>query len=103
MRTVNDCRGMRAVMGLPDGMEWLLILVVVVLVFGSGKLSEVGGALGKSIREFREEKDKPTMKDTRGTTELSVADSQEENSPRQAEQVESGAYTKRDNGSLGPE
>jgi sec-independent protein translocase protein TatA len=33
--------------------EGLIILAVVVLIFGVGKLSEVGGALGKSIREFR--------------------------------------------------
>jgi sec-independent protein translocase protein TatA len=34
-------------------MELLLILAVVVIIFGVGKLPEVGGALGKSIREFR--------------------------------------------------
>jgi sec-independent protein translocase protein TatA len=33
--------------------EGLIILAVVVLIFGVGKLSDVGGALGKSIREFR--------------------------------------------------
>lgn len=33
--------------------ELLLILAIVVLVFGVGKMSDVGGALGKSIREFR--------------------------------------------------
>ena len=33
--------------------ELLLILGIVVLVFGAGKLAEVGGAVGKSIREFR--------------------------------------------------
>ena len=30
-----------------------LILVIVVLIFGAGRLPEVGGAVGKSIREFR--------------------------------------------------
>ncbi len=30
-----------------------LIVVVVLIVFGAGKLPEVGGAIGKSIREFR--------------------------------------------------
>ena len=33
--------------------EGLIILAIVVLIFGVGKLSDVGGALGKSIREFR--------------------------------------------------
>ena len=36
-----------------------LIVVAVVLIFGVGKLGQIGGALGKSIREFRREKDKP--------------------------------------------
>lgn len=40
-----------------SGWEIALIVAAVVLVFGVGKLSQVGGALGKSIREFRKEKD----------------------------------------------
>ena len=42
-------------LGIPMGPEIIVILVVVVLIFGVGKLSDVGGALGKSIREFRKE------------------------------------------------
>jgi len=34
-------------------MEIGLILVIVLVVFGVGRLPQVGGALGKSIREFR--------------------------------------------------
>ncbi len=37
-------------LGLP---ELLVILVVVILLFGTAKLGDVGGALGKSVREFR--------------------------------------------------
>ncbi len=33
--------------------ELLLILGIVVIVFGVGKLPEIGGALGKGIKEFR--------------------------------------------------
>ena len=33
--------------------ELFLILVLALILFGAGKLSDVGGALGKSIREFR--------------------------------------------------
>jgi sec-independent protein translocase protein TatA len=33
--------------------EMLLILAVVVIIFGVGRLPEVGGAVGKGIREFR--------------------------------------------------
>ncbi len=31
-----------------------LILVIVLIIFGVGKLPQVGGALGKGIREFRQ-------------------------------------------------
>lgn len=34
-------------------MEIGLILVVILVIFGAGKLPQVGSALGKSIREFR--------------------------------------------------
>ncbi|MHB8577802.1 MAG: twin-arginine translocase TatA/TatE family subunit [Dehalococcoidia bacterium] len=32
-----------------------LLIVVIVLLFGASKLGDVGGALGKSIREFKKE------------------------------------------------
>jgi sec-independent protein translocase protein TatA len=35
------------------GPELILILVIVMIVFGVGRLPEVGGALGKAIRQFR--------------------------------------------------
>lgn len=34
--------------------ELLIVLVIVIIVFGVGRLPEVGGALGKAIREFRQ-------------------------------------------------
>jgi len=34
--------------------ELLIILVLVLVVFGAGKLPQVGGALGKSLRNFKE-------------------------------------------------
>ena len=39
--------------------ELLLILAVVVIIFGVGRLPEVGGAIGKSIREFRRSAQEP--------------------------------------------
>ena len=47
------------------GWEWIIILVIVIIIFGVGKLPEIGGALGKSIREFRESSGKPED-DTKG-------------------------------------
>ena len=33
--------------------ELLIILIIVIAIFGAGKLAGLGGALGSSIREFR--------------------------------------------------
>lgn len=33
--------------------EWVIILTIVIILFGVGKLPQIGGALGQSIREFR--------------------------------------------------
>lgn len=33
--------------------ELIVILVIIIIVFGVGKLPQVGGALGKGIKEFR--------------------------------------------------
>lgn len=40
-------------MRLPGGMEWIIILVIVLLIFGVGRLGKIGGELGRGIREFR--------------------------------------------------
>ncbi|MDO3378000.1 twin-arginine translocase TatA/TatE family subunit [Geoalkalibacter halelectricus] len=34
--------------------ELLIILVLVLVIFGAGKLPQVGGALGKGLRNFKE-------------------------------------------------
>jgi sec-independent protein translocase protein TatA len=41
------------VMRLPGGWEWIIILIIVILLFGPGRLSRIAGEIGKSIREFR--------------------------------------------------
>lgn len=33
--------------------HWLIVLLVVVLIFGTGKLSRIGNDLGSAIRGFR--------------------------------------------------
>ena len=40
--------------GMP---ELIIILVIVLVVFGAGRLPEIGGALGKSIRNFKRSSD----------------------------------------------
>ena len=42
-------------MPVPGPLELVLILVIVAMLFGVGKLPEVFGSVGKGIREFRKE------------------------------------------------
>ena len=37
--------------------ELVIVLVIVIIIFGAGRLPEIGGALGKSIKEFRTNSD----------------------------------------------
>jgi len=41
-------------MGLPRGAEWIIILVIVVLLFGPGRIGKLSGETGKSIKAFRD-------------------------------------------------
>ena len=43
---------------MPSLTQWIIILVVVALVFGTGKLKNIGKDLGSAIKDF-----KSTMKD----------------------------------------
>ena len=40
-------------MPIPGPMELVLLLVIVLIIFGPGKLPDIGNAVGKGIREFR--------------------------------------------------
>lgn len=76
-------------LGVP---ELAIILVIVVIIFGVGKLPQIGGAIGQSIREFRdasrgsedetEEETKPAKKSstrsTRAKKEEDVVEEEEE-------------------------
>ncbi len=41
-------------MGWIRGWEWIIVLVIVLLLFGVGRLGQLGAELGKGIRNFRE-------------------------------------------------
>ena len=40
-------------MPIPGPWELILLLVIVLIIFGPGKLPDIGNAVGKGIREFR--------------------------------------------------
>ncbi len=43
----------------------LILLVIILIIFGPSKLGDVGGALGKAIRDFKKAMNEP---DAPGTT-----------------------------------
>jgi len=42
-----------AMLGLPGGGEWLILLLLVVLLFGAKKIPELARGLGEGIRNFK--------------------------------------------------
>jgi sec-independent protein translocase protein TatA len=40
-------------MQLPGGWEWIIVLIIVILLFGPGRLSKIAGEIGRGIKEFR--------------------------------------------------
>lgn len=38
---------------MAGGWEWLIIGVIVILIFGVGRIGRIGGELGQGIKEFR--------------------------------------------------
>jgi sec-independent protein translocase protein TatA len=57
-------------MRLPGGWELIIILVIVIVIFGVGKVADVGPALGKAISGFKravkdddDEKEKAVVKE----------------------------------------
>ena len=58
-------------MGLPNGSEWLILVLVLVLLFGAKKLPEAARGLGRSLRIFKSEvttKDEPADETESGST-----------------------------------
>ena len=41
-------------LGLPRGAEWIIILIIIVLLFGPGRIGKVAGEIGRSIKSFRD-------------------------------------------------
>ncbi|MBV6452777.1 MAG: twin-arginine translocase TatA/TatE family subunit [Anaerolineae bacterium] len=60
-------------LGLPRGSEWIIILLIVILLFGPGRIGKIAGELGKGIRSFRdglsEGKQDENSTDSSGNTE----------------------------------
>ncbi len=64
--------------------ELIIILVIVLIMFGAGKLPEIGEGLGKGIRNFRRATKTPDEIDVTPGQENSGEDDQEEVPPKQS-------------------
>jgi sec-independent protein translocase protein TatA len=61
-------------LGLPRGAEWIVILIIILLLFGPGRIGKLAGELGKGIKSFRDglanpEEKKEEEKDENGNIE----------------------------------
>jgi sec-independent protein translocase protein TatA len=55
--TTNDgvTKMIDPMIGMPQGLEWLVILAIVVLVFGAAKLPDLARSSGQALRIFKTE------------------------------------------------
>jgi len=59
--------------------ELMIILVIIMIIFGAGKLPEIGSAFGNSIRNFKKsmkdaEQENEELPEGSGTAETSIAE-----------------------------
>ena len=73
---------------MPGVPELLVILVIVLLVFGAGKLPQIGDALGRSIKNFR--------RASSGDNELEVSRRDEVTAGKQRDELERGSVEEAD-------
>jgi sec-independent protein translocase protein TatA len=64
-------------LGMPEGWEWLIILVIVVFVFGAAKLPDLARGSGQALRIFKSEarglkEDEEKAKALNGTDEAAA-------------------------------
>lgn len=76
-------------MSMPGGMEWLLIALVVLLLFGGKKIPELAKGLGSGIKNFKKavKEDDDEVADTKKVDEIekkSEVKTTEKNETKQA-------------------
>jgi len=64
--------------------ELIIILVIVLIMFGAGKLPEIGDGIGRGIRNFRKAVKAPDEIDVTPRDEKEARGDQEEARPKQS-------------------
>lgn len=57
--------------------ELMIILVIIMIIFGAGKLPEIGNAFGKSIKNFKQSMKEADQESADDTTEVASANNAE--------------------------
>ena len=76
-------------MGMPGGMEWILIALVVLLLFGGKKIPELAKGLGSGIKNF-----KKAVKEDDEPTEVAKTDKADEIETKKTEEASKPEETK---------
>ena len=67
--------------GLLKPMHLLVLLVIVLIIFGPGKLPELGSSIGKAIRGFKKALNEP-LDENKGVTHIEGKDDQKTSTPQ---------------------
>ena len=70
-------------MGMPGGMEWILIALVVLLLFGGKKIPELAKGLGSGIKNFK----KAVKDDEPEDTEVAKTEEIEKKAEKKSEET----------------
>ena len=63
---------------MPGTPELILIIVIIVLLFGVGRISKISGEIGSSIKSFREGIASEKDKDKKESETIETSDTKEE-------------------------
>lgn len=62
----------------PKGMEWIIILVIALLIFGPKNLPKLGKSLGSTVKNIREGMESDDKAETKQAEEVVVEQSEED-------------------------
>lgn len=60
---------------MPGGMEWIVIIIAILVLFGGKKIPEFMRGLGKGMREFKDAKDNVHREFREGVKESEIVSS----------------------------
>jgi sec-independent protein translocase protein TatA len=75
--------------------ELVIVLVIIMIIFGAGKLPEIAKSLGQGVKEFRDEANSPVAPKSTASSTATVRSEVNGAVADVAERIENGAETVR--------